>query len=125
MTDNPNVIVYRDELLPFSETFILAQGGGLRRYTPYYLGSKAVKGLRINPQQMITVNRSKLKWLGKAQEIVFKIWKVAPGLYTRLSKLQPVLVHAHFGPDSIFALSIAKYLKIPLVVTFHGFDVTT
>jgi colanic acid/amylovoran biosynthesis glycosyltransferase len=35
-----------------------------------------------------------------------------------------VLVHAHFGMDSVQALRLARRLKVPLVVTFHGYDVT-
>ena len=123
MTNKPNIIIFRNELLPFSETFILAQGEGLQRYTPYYLGSRAVDGLKLPPERMIRVNRN--KWTGKAQEAVFKVWGVVPGLYARLKKLQPVLIHAHFGPDGACAMPLAEYLKIPLLVTFHGYDATT
>jgi glycosyltransferase involved in cell wall biosynthesis len=34
------------------------------------------------------------------------------------------LVHAHFGPDGIGALELARDLGVPLAVTFHGFDAT-
>jgi glycosyltransferase involved in cell wall biosynthesis len=33
-------------------------------------------------------------------------------------------MHAHFGPDAIQAMPIARLLCIPLVVTFHGYDAT-
>lgn len=33
------------------------------------------------------------------------------------------LIHAQFGPGSIYALNFAKKLNIPLVVTFGGYDV--
>ena len=32
------------------------------------------------------------------------------------------LIHAHFGPSGIEILPIAKHFKIPLVVSFHGYD---
>ncbi len=32
------------------------------------------------------------------------------------------LIHAHFGPDALEILPVAKSLKIPLLVTFHGYD---
>ena len=32
------------------------------------------------------------------------------------------LIHAHFGPSGIEILRIAKHLKIPLIVSFHGYD---
>ena len=34
------------------------------------------------------------------------------------------LVHAHFAPDAVFALPLARALGAPLIVTLHGFDVT-
>ena len=33
------------------------------------------------------------------------------------------IIHAQFGPGSIYALNFAKKLKIPLAVTFGGYDV--
>lgn len=34
------------------------------------------------------------------------------------------LIHAHFGPNGVYGLPIAKSIKVPLIVTFHGFDAT-
>src|SRR5262249_12360221 len=42
----------------------------------------------------------------------------------QLRELNPVLIHAHFGPDGIHAMPVAEKLGVPLVVTFHGYDVT-
>jgi len=39
-------------------------------------------------------------------------------------ELRPALLHAHFGEDGAAALPIARHLKIPLVVTFYGHDVS-
>ena len=39
-----------------------------------------------------------------------------------LHKNHVKLIHAHFGPSGIEILPIAKDLKIPLVVSFHGYD---
>jgi len=33
-------------------------------------------------------------------------------------------VHAHFGPDGLTALDVARRLQIPLVTTLHGYDVS-
>lgn len=33
------------------------------------------------------------------------------------------LVHAHFGPDALEALSIAQGLGVPMAVTLHGYDI--
>ncbi|MBM3259574.1 MAG: glycosyltransferase [Candidatus Sericytochromatia bacterium] len=36
----------------------------------------------------------------------------------------PSLVHAHFGPDGVAAMPIARAWGCPLFVTYHGFDAT-
>lgn len=40
----------------------------------------------------------------------------------KLSELS--LVHAHFGPDAVMAMPLAKKLNIPILATFHGMDIT-
>lgn len=42
--------------------------------------------------------------------------------YTR--EMQPDLIHAHFGTAGYLAAPAAKALGIPLIVTFHGYDVS-
>nr|WP_246409686.1 glycosyltransferase [Granulicella aggregans] len=48
----------------------------------------------------------------------------APGFHERLRRHRPSLIHAHFAFDGLRASTIAKNLKIPLLVTLHGYDVT-
>jgi glycosyltransferase involved in cell wall biosynthesis len=56
---------------------------------------------------------------------MFKSTGIMPAPALRLARLQPVLVHAHFGPDGVLAMPLARRLRVPLVVTFHGYDATT
>jgi glycosyltransferase involved in cell wall biosynthesis len=37
----------------------------------------------------------------------------------------PAILHAHFATDGVQALPIAKALNLPLVVSLHGYDVTS
>ena len=47
------------------------------------------------------------------------------GPYRRLlAGRSPALVHAHFGTDGVYALPLARAMRVPLVTTFHGFDAT-
>ena len=114
--------MYRSHMFWYSETFIRAQGEGLRRFTPYYVGSRILEDLPPPAERTIVVNRGGA--VGKAQEALWKVWGVAPGLYRRVRKLNPVLIHAHFGFDGVQALPLARRLQVPLVVTFWGFDAT-
>lgn len=40
-----------------------------------------------------------------------------------IKKIAPAIIHAQFGPMGVLAAPVARELGIPLVVTFHGFDV--
>jgi glycosyltransferase involved in cell wall biosynthesis len=49
----------------------------------------------------------------------------APGLFGLGDPFPTVaLLHAHFGPDGTYALPLAAALRVPLITTFHGWDVT-
>jgi colanic acid/amylovoran biosynthesis glycosyltransferase len=116
------VAIFRHNLFRISEPFITQQAQKLRRYKPLYLGrlrfgdppgqseSRALQDL--SPRcplpgaglQMITRN---------------------PRPYRRLlGDRRPSLIHAHFGVEGVYALPLARQMKIPLVTTFHGFDAT-
>ncbi len=116
------VLIYRDVLLPPSETFIRSQGEKLDRFIPYYVGSRCAMGLELPSGRALIVNEGGIT--GRLREIVFKKWGIAPGFFKKLRDIQPALIHAHFGPDGVAALPLARKLKIPLIVTFHGYDVT-
>jgi len=122
MVEKPIVVIYRDHLLAPSETFVLRQAEALQRFIPYYVGSRLVRGLPLPLARTLTVNQNGL--LGKGSEAVFKLWGLAPALTRRVRDLHPALIHAHFGPDGVTALHIARSLRIPLLVTFHGYDAT-
>ncbi len=37
---------------------------------------------------------------------------------------KPDIIHAHFGPNGMLASFAARALRVPMLVTFHGYDVT-
>ncbi len=119
---HPSVIVFCDHLLYPSETFIRAQTQALRRFVPVYAGSRRVHGLDLPAPDTFTINGGGLT--GRARELIFKVFGAAPALTRKLRGRSPVLMHAHFGPDGLYALPLAKKLGIPLIVTFHGSDAT-
>jgi colanic acid/amylovoran biosynthesis glycosyltransferase len=119
----PAVLVYKDKLLPNSQTFVRAQAESLERFTPYYVGARFVPGgLPLPEDRSFIVNRGSFP--GKMREAMFRLGGIAPGLVRKLRQLNPVLVHAHFGPDGLNGLRLARALDVPLVVTHHGYDAT-
>jgi glycosyltransferase involved in cell wall biosynthesis len=118
----PKVIIFSDHLLYRSETFIHAQASALSEFEPVYAGSRRVAGLDLPSESVCIINRGNI-W-GNCRELCYKLTGFAPDFEKRLGALAPVLLHAHHGPNGLRAIPIASNLKIPLIVTFHGSDVT-
>lgn len=115
--DAPRALIFRARLLPYSETFIQAQVETFRRYEGIYVGLGREKhGLSIDERKTVLLAYPRL--------ITF-FRRIAEADLSCLRNLRPAILHAHFGPDAVLAHKIARRLGIPLVVTFHGYDVTT
>jgi colanic acid/amylovoran biosynthesis glycosyltransferase len=120
----PKVVIFRNELLPLSETFVLAQAKALRTFDPVFAGvHPAPRSLMIEPDPVFVSSSHSL--IGKARRRIFWRTSLAPGFYRELRSVQPSLIHAHFALDGAAALPIRAALKIPLLVTLHGYDVSS
>ena len=117
------VIIYRQTLLPISETFIQAQADSLRSFRPHYVGLlPAEQSLKL-PSDATLFSRTR----SLASNGLTKLYNsagVAPRFHQRVRRTEPALIHAHFAPDGASALPLAEALRIPLLVTLHGYDVT-
>src|SRR5438477_6802367 len=122
MAMRPTVVIFCDHLLYLSAPFIRARAQAMRYFSPVYAGSRRVVGLDLPDASTYTINEGDTA--GKIKEVLFKILGTAPHLVGRLRALDPVLVHAHFGPDGLRALPLSRQLGLPLIVTFHGSDAT-
>ena len=40
-----NIVIYHEDLLAYSETFILNQAEALEQFRPYYVGTRRVEGI--------------------------------------------------------------------------------
>jgi colanic acid/amylovoran biosynthesis glycosyltransferase len=107
-----------------SETFIGEQAGALVRYRPTIItrswGSDAV----APPRDAVIVGDQGTGVGARVARAAY-VATGAPGLFGRRRTWPAIaLVHAHFGPDATYALPLADQLGVPLVATFHGWDVT-
>lgn len=119
------VLVYRDHLLPLSETFIVNQTLGLESFEAFLVGSKP------GPPPHIVLPQERLRLInsggrrGLLREVLFKFFGWIPkDTLEWCRSLRPVLVHAHFGPDGSLAMPLARRLGVPLIVSYHGSDAT-
>jgi len=123
------ILVFRDALLPLSETFVANQSLYLSRYRTYFLGGhRASPSLPIPEDRLFVLNAERDRSLlssGFWREMLFKLFGIVPEeLRAWAGRIKPILLHAHFAPDGALALPLAKKWRIPLVVSFHGTDIT-
>lgn len=117
------MLIYRNELLPLSETFIVSQANALKRYLPHFTGMKRVEaGLALNGSHVVTLTQQE-SLVAKARRRTFLRTGFAEMFLRAIKKLRPEIVHAHFAVDAAAVLSIARDLQVPLVTTLHGYDV--
>lgn len=120
----PAVLIYAEPLLARSMTFIRTQAEALTSFCPYYISPYLLKSGLSLPSERVRVLRTGEGIWSRVSTIPFKLTGWAPFYIEKLKALRPALVHAHFGPAALRALPLARSLKIPLIVTFQGYDAT-
>lgn len=110
--------IYRKAFPRISETFIKEQANNLIRYHPTFITCTSLQEI---PFPNISVSQNDFL---RIKEIIYYLTR-SPKLFNKFDSLKKIsLIHGHFGPDGVYAMALAEKLKIPLVVTFHGYDIT-
>lgn len=117
--------MYRKRVLRWSETFIAAQARSVPRYSVtlagvsrHSTGEHLLQGLRVE-------TLSDGGPLGRLGGWAFGSLGWIPGSWRRrLLTPSPSLMHAHFGTEASAAGALARALSIPLVISYHGMDIT-
>lgn len=120
----PRVVIFRSALLPLSETFIRDQAEALRRFEPIYAGLKQVPS-GIPSSRPTVVLAAPGDRFEKAKVAAYRLAGLGGSFTSRIRAFAPSLIHAHFAPDGVDALPLVERLRAPLVVTLHGYDVTS
>jgi glycosyltransferase involved in cell wall biosynthesis len=118
------VLIFRQMLLPISETFVSAQASALTRYRPRFAGFQPASRSLPLPADTIYLTKRHSP-ASRARKALYDVVALAPAFHRRIGDAHPVLVHAHFGYDGAAALPLIERLRVPMVVTLHGFDVHT
>ena len=116
------IIIFRNELLHYSETFIPAQINSLSSYEPYYVGTKLIDNQQLGKAKVIVPFQGKSRIYRQLFTRTGYIW---PGWLNRIKDIKAKLIHAHFGIDGVLALPLVQKTRLPLLVTFHGYDITS
>lgn len=125
MASKKTVIIYRDQLIPYSETFIPAQVENFSSYQGFYVGSSGFPTAKSMLPQDRTIILGNLAFPPGFWKTAYKLTGfIHPTWLKYLQDLSPQLIHAHFGLDGVLALPLAKKLQVPLILTFHGYYAT-
>lgn len=117
-------LIFKSSLLRPSETFIADQALALRSFHPVFIGLKRpARSLDFKGDRLYLANGTGIA--SKLRAELYIRTGFGPVFHSCLRSLHANLVHAHFAPDGVHACTLAKKLRIPLIVTLHGYDVTT
>jgi glycosyltransferase involved in cell wall biosynthesis len=117
------VLIYRNELLPVSETFIQKQASELTNFRPVYIGLRRYEpSLTFRDKPLLLCPNTAA---AKTRGMLYKATGFAPLFHRRAKRLDAALLHAHFAVDGANALPLVGAIQKPMIVTLHGNDVTT
>jgi glycosyltransferase involved in cell wall biosynthesis len=117
------VAVFCRNYLPVSQTFVRDHLRTLRRYRPVAVAhSLTPDGLAVDGIPVIVRRPNRTVTARIARRLSRR--GSHPDIRTAIEQSQADLVHAHFGTGGVLVRDACRQLGLPLVVTFHGYDVT-
>ncbi len=128
MNEKPVVGHLIHSYLMLTGSWIYHQLTGLRRHHPVVI-TRSIQNFEEFPLEDVYQYSWPLQqyyYLGKVvREIDEWIIKSRLSRYVdRLSKKETSILHAHFGPEGYQNLNVARTLRLPLITTFYGVDVS-
>jgi glycosyltransferase involved in cell wall biosynthesis len=121
------VAVYRSPVLPISETFIRDQVLALTRWRATLVGDTLVQprptldGITARALPDTVVGRL-IRRADRAAELLIGFSPRKRGI---LRSLRPSLIHVHFATDAVRLWPSVARMRVPMVVTMHGYDINT
>ena len=106
------VAMFREDFLPFSQTFVFEELRLLKRHQVDVFAWRRLNE-SLFPYERVHVGG-----------IPFLLTGYSGAFHAQFHTRQYELIHGHFGTSGMYALPYASRYRLPLVVTFHGVDVT-
>lgn len=107
----PRVALFCTNFLPYSQAFVHEQ---IRQHQRYQVEVFAWRRFHPDRFPCEAVHLAPLHYIATRRCSAFD---------RRMREAPFDIVHAHFGPGGCYALPFAQTARLPLVVTFHGYDV--
>jgi glycosyltransferase involved in cell wall biosynthesis len=106
------VAMFREDFLPFSQTFVFEELRLLQRHRVDVFAWRRLNEA-LFPYEPV-----------HAGGVPFLLTGYSHAFHAQFQSQPYELIHAHFGTSGMYALPYAARYRLPLVVTFHGVDVT-
>jgi colanic acid/amylovoran biosynthesis glycosyltransferase len=107
----PLVALFNTNFLPYSQTFVYEE---IRRHDRY--------AVEVFCRTRLLADRFPFEPVHVGGPLYAATCR-APAFDARFREVGFALVHAHFGLGAVYARPFARRHRLPLVVTFHGYDV--
>jgi glycosyltransferase involved in cell wall biosynthesis len=114
------VLIYTPHLLSTVQHYVREHAVRLRRYRPVFAGRRRVEGTSVDDFPNFTFESG---LAARCREFRFLLTGDDGALHAFIRRHRIKLIHAHFGAGGVEIMSLAARVGIPLVVTFHGWDV--
>jgi colanic acid/amylovoran biosynthesis glycosyltransferase len=109
--------------LGIPRTFIYAYITSMRRYRPIVLTQETLN-LELFPFSPIYSLDAQPRLLRVLHRIVFNSTRYPLYYALVFRKEHPCLIHAHFGPQGVLSLPLARQFRTPIITTFYGVDLS-
>ncbi|MEM6295421.1 MAG: glycosyltransferase [Myxococcota bacterium] len=118
----PKVALFATQFGAYSQTFIYDEVTRHRAYDVevFARNRENPEIFRCDDVHALAPYHSASEW---AEWMLYGATTLSPRFMRRIRSGEFSLLHAHFGPGSIYALPYQAAADLPLVVTFHGYDV--
>jgi glycosyltransferase involved in cell wall biosynthesis len=117
-------MVFREDLLPVSQTFIKEQVLALKRWDPLLTGLRFVQGLELRELNCRLLSGWLPRRLSRKLVPPLRELELAPvGMCRQLRALAPALIHVHFATDLVAMWPLLRSVRSPILVTLHGYDI--
>ena len=104
--------MFREDFLPFSQTFVFEEIRLLKRHQVDVFAWRRLNET-LFPYERVHVGG-----------MPFLLTGYSGAFHSQFHTQRYELIHGHFGTSGMYALPYASRYRLPLVVTFHGVDVT-
>ena len=112
-------------LVPYirpTETFIYDRIIHMRKFVPAVLSDEPVRNLEMFPFKPIHTLAERPAIIRKAHHMLKNILDYLPFYNEMITRLNPTVIHAHYGPVGAALLGLRRKTGVPLITSFYGID---